>query len=124
MKTLVYEKTETTPKIVLDPENGIYEFTGRSIPDNAKKFYDPILNWFNDQLIIQKRETNIVFKFDYFDTTSSKCILDILKKIKKVHNNKENIFVLWYYQKDDECMQEAGEEYAEILGPIIKTVQY
>ncbi len=55
----------------------------------------------------------------YFNTSSSKAILDILDLIEKYHKSGGNITVNWYYESDDEDIQESGEEFSEGL-----TVKY
>jgi uncharacterized protein YkuJ len=51
----------------------------------------------------------------YFNTASSKIILDILMRLETLHEDGKNISVEWHYEEDDEDMQEAGEEYADIV---------
>ena len=52
---------------------------------------------------------------EYFNTSSSKCILDILRKLEKIHEAGGNVTVTWFYEEDDEDMQEAGEDYQRIV---------
>jgi uncharacterized protein YkuJ len=51
----------------------------------------------------------------YFNTASSKIILDILMRLETLHEDGKNITIEWHYEEDDEDMQEAGEEYADIV---------
>lgn len=111
MEVISLEGTEDTPKILLDKANGIFEISGRSLPEDSAEFYQPILDWLDEYIKSPNSETKFIFKLEYFNTASSKLILDVLSKLE----NLENITVLWYFHEDDEDMEEAGEEFSELV---------
>ncbi|ANQ49055.1 DUF1987 domain-containing protein [Flammeovirga yaeyamensis] len=111
MKVLNLAGTEDTPKVVLDKENEIFEISGRSLPEDSAEFFAPILSWIDEYAEENNSETKFLFKLEYFNTASSKLILDILSKLEEV----EGVTVVWYYHEDDEDMQEAGEEFEELV---------
>ena len=43
MDKISIEGTPKTPGIKLDPEAGIIEISGRSIPENSIEFYKPVM---------------------------------------------------------------------------------
>ena len=53
-----------------------------------------------------------MMKLEYFNTASSKIILDIFTAIEKIANDRK---VVWHYDKDDEDMLEAGEDYQALI---------
>ena len=53
---------------------------------------------------------------EYFNTSSSKYILEILKRVKNVMNDGHDVLVEWYYEEDDEEMMETGEDYEDVSG--------
>lgn len=108
---IILEGSEDTPKIILDATNSIFEISGRSLPEDASDFYKPILKWINEYALEPNPKTEFVFKFEYFNTASSKLILDTLQKLKCIPNIK----IIWMYYKADEDMLEAGEEFSELL---------
>ncbi len=105
------EGTEDTPKIILDKNNGIFEVSGRSLPEDSAEFYKPTLEWLDSYQVSPNLKTEFTFKLEYFNTASSKLILDILFKL----NDIEGASIHWYYHEDDEDMQEAGEEFSELV---------
>jgi hypothetical protein len=111
MEIINLEGQEDTPKVVLDKDNGIFEISGRSLPEDVSTFYSPVLNWLDKYASAPNPETSFTFKLEYFNTASSKLILDILSKLEGVSNAK----VLWYYHEDDEDMEEAGKEFSDIV---------
>lgn len=113
MTNINLEGTEDTPKIILDATNNIYEISGRSLPEDCAQFYKPILDWLD--AFNPTSKVNFVFKLDYFNTASSKLILDILNRLEKIKNKGKDVTILWCFSEDDEDMQEAGEEFSELV---------
>ena len=111
MEILNLEGTEDTPKILLDKNNGIFEISGRSLPEDSAEFYQPILQWLDDYSESPNASTDFDFKLEYFNTASSKLILDVLSKLEEIPGIKVN----WYFHEDDEDMEEAGEEFSELV---------
>lgn len=111
MEILNLEGTEDTPKILLDKNNGIFEISGRSLPEDSTEFYNPILEWLDNYSKSPNANTDFDFKLEYFNTASSKLILDVLSKLEEIPGIKVN----WYFHEDDEDMEEAGEEFSELV---------
>jgi hypothetical protein len=111
MQIINLEGTEDTPKILLDKGNGIFEISGRSLPEDSAEFFQPVLDWIDEYKEQANPKTEFVFKLEYFNTASSKLILDILSNLEDI----ENTTIQWYYHEDDEDMQEAGEEFSELV---------
>lgn len=110
------ERTSKTPEVLLDSEQGSITLIGRSIPENSIEFYAPVMEWIEKYSIDTKPQTQFNIHLEYFNTSSSKCILDILKKLRNLDQaGKTKIVVNWYYDEDDEDMLEAGEDYREIV---------
>ncbi len=115
MKTIKIEAKEDTPMIVFDPENNIFEISGRSLPEDASLFYEPILDWLKEYAKSPNELTELHIKMNYFNTASSKLLLDILMIIEEMVENGHNCTIKWFYTEDDEDMEEAGEEYSELV---------
>jgi hypothetical protein len=111
MQIINLEGTEDTPKIILDKSNGIFEVSGRSLPEDSAEFYQPVLDWIDDYKASPNPSTDFVIKLEYFNTASSKLILDLLSQLEDI----SNVTIQWYYHEDDEDMQEAGEEFSELV---------
>ena len=111
MQILNLEGTEDTPKIILDKGNGIFEISGRSLPEDSAEFYQPVLDWIDTYKEEPNPKTEFMFKLEYFNTASSKLILDVLSNLEDI----DGMTIVWYYHEDDEDMQEAGEEFSELV---------
>jgi len=125
MEKVSIKATSKTPKVEFDADSGVLEITGRSIPENSVDFYKPILEWLDNYEDFAKNNKETVFKFklEYFNTSSSKCILDIFRRLEKFHNNGVTVVIKWYYDQDDEDMHESGEDFKEIMDIPVKLVE-
>ncbi len=124
MEVIKIKGTEDTPNVILDKDQGIFEISGRSLPEDVSMFYEPILNWIDQYAEEPNAETIFNFKLEYFNTASSKVILDIMLKFEEIHEAGNNVTVKWHHREDEEDMLEAGEEYADIVAITFEYVIY
>lgn len=124
MEAKIIEATDDTPGIILDKENNKFEFTGKSLPEDVSEFYNPILDWITEYSQSPNAESNLIFRMEYFNSASSKQILDILTLFEGINQNGSKINVKWYFQEDDEDMEEAGESYEEIIELPVELISY
>ncbi len=116
MSPLVIESGAETPEIILDKKTNTFLFKGKSLPENPVFFYKPVLNWLDEYQNDPNPETRVNFMMVYFNTSSSKIILDILKKLEMIQKSGHEVSIEWRFREDDEDMLEAGEIYAERVG--------
>ncbi len=116
MTVFTLEGSPKTPIVSLNHETGVLELKGRSIPENSIEFYKPIFDWIDSYHANPKTETKVNIVLEYFNTSSSKCILDLFKKLESLNNGgKTKVVINWHYEEDDEDMLEAGEDYQAII---------
>ena len=120
MRKLIINKTENSPKVILDPDKKIFEISGESRPPDVPVFYDEILRWMDDysQYLTKTHESRdpVEFNldFEYFNSSSAKYILDFCKQVARVRSNGKNVTVRWHYEDDDMDMLETGREMSRI----------
>ena len=120
MRKLIFEKTENSPNVILDPEKNLFEISGESRPPDVGTFYGEILRWLDDFtahiLKLPANRKPVVFTFDleYFNSSSAKYILDFCKQIALVKSKGGNVQVIWKYEEDDADILEAGQEMSRI----------
>jgi hypothetical protein len=108
----ILERTHSTPELEL--ENDTLKVSGICTPENALEFFNMFTEKI-DMIFAKDSKYNLVFHLDYFNTSSSKCLLDLLKKVSK-SPNQQNITVTWVHESDDDDMLESGELLAELAG--------
>jgi len=115
MDALIIKKTETTPAIVFNPSNGVFQISKTSWPENAQEFYSPIIDWLNKYFQNKPlSETIFEFRITYMNTASSKQIAKILSILKKF-SSTHKIKIKWLYEKGDFDMKNDAIRYSKIL---------
>lgn len=107
------EPTSKTPLIDFSSA-GKLVIAGSSFPENAKEFYDPIIDWIGQ---LQAQNINMDVVLEYMNTASAKKLLELLRQLE-ANLKIANLTVNWYYEKDDDDGLEAGQILAETLSRI------
>lgn len=68
------------------------------------------------ELFLKSRPSSLTFdvRLDYFNTSSSKALLDILRLAEK-SIIADKVQVLWHYEDGDDDLRESGEDYASLV---------
>jgi len=116
--------TDDSPEVILDKATNEFKFLGKSLPEDVKEFYNPIHDWIDEYVADPNEETVIEFNMEYFNSASSKQILDILERFSVIAENGKKICVKWHFMADDEDMEDAGESYADIVDMPFELISY
>jgi hypothetical protein len=111
MQVLQLAATDQTPQVTLNKEQGIFEFSGRSLTDKAVEFYRPIIKWMTEYVESPNPKTELVFKMEYMNTASSKALFDLFA----ILHNTDGAKIIWCFQDEDEDMEETGEELSSLV---------
>jgi len=115
MEVLSIKGTNQFPEILLDMNKGILKFSGNSLPEDAKGFFEPIMDWVDNYIQSPLLESSITFKMTYYNTPSSKFFFQILKKFEAIHLKQSAVKVIWKYPEDDIDMRDAGKDLSESI---------
>lgn len=114
--SLHIEPTGTTPFCQLDFTRGVLDFKGRSSPCASREFYHPIIENIENAFETGSDTLTANFRFEYFNTSSSKCLFDLLKRLAKHKSKGAEVTINWFYDEEDDDMKETGEDYEDLLG--------
>lgn len=114
MENYTLTPTPKTPKLDFNSTQGEFEISGRSIPENSIEFYRPLMEWLDDYLKNPQPKTMLSINLEYFNTSSSKCLVEMFRKLEKL-NSKSDVKVLWHYEEEDEDMMESGDDFKKII---------
>ncbi len=116
MEPLIIEESIKTPTISFDSGSGVLEIKGKSIPENSLEFYKPVFDWLDQYASKPAKSTEFRVQLEYFNTSSSKCLLDLFRKLENLSiSGGSTIKVSWFYEADDEDMMEAGDDYQALV---------
>ena len=127
MESIKIEGTTKTPTVDFDGSSGVLVIKGRSIPENSIDFYKPLVDWIDNYAENPNDLTVLNMQLEYFNTSSSKCILDVFKKLEQISKNGKEVQIQWHYEEEDEDMLEAGEDYDAIIDiefQMVKVVEF
>jgi len=122
IEALKIEPTHKTPKVYMAPQEGLFEISGRSIPEDSVGFYKQVMDWLDEYSKSPAGKTPFKFELEYFNTSSSKNILEVLKKLESIFQAGNDVTITWYYDEDDEDMEETGEDYKALLSVPVELV--
>lgn len=115
--------TEKTPEVLFDAQQGCLELKGCSIHENAEGFFRPLLERMEAYIRRPAPQTIAKFTLSYFNSSSSKYMLDLLRLLDEVHLARRGTVVLeWHYDQEDLDMEEAGRDYMTLLEMPVKLV--
>ena len=110
------------PAVNFKSETGICEIKGESYMEETFKFYSPLIDWL--KRYIEEGNTSITFNFKltYFNTSSSRQILDIIETLKKYQQDGGDVKIMWHYDPDDPDMCDEVEDFKIETGMDIELI--
>jgi hypothetical protein len=116
MENLEITATKYTPQINFDAGTNILEIKGETYPENTAEFYAPVFTWLDEYIAqLQDHEVILNLEITYFNSSSSKVLMDLFDRFEDAHRNGKKITLNWIYDKDNESVLEYGEEFQEDL---------
>ena len=113
MENLKLDGTKSTPEINFDLASGVLRIKGESFPENAAKFYTPVISWIKEYLKNNTKEMVLEFEILYFNSSTSKIFMTLLDFLENEVKNGKKIIVNWKCDKENETAIEFGEEFKE-----------
>jgi len=114
------EGTERTPEIRIDADNGIIEIRGRSMPENTDGFFRSFQEKLIDFVRNPAPSINVVLDLDYFNTATSKTIVDLIESLSELFKSGHPVKVEFIYEEDDWDMKDTGDDLVQLYGSMIQ----
>lgn len=114
-KSLIISEQKNTPRVVLDPDSCSFSIVGKSFPENAKKFYQPIYDWVDAYIPPTNSTTEFQFELYYLNSASLIAVLDLMRRLKKWRANGSVVLIKWCYDNGDDDMQKVGIDFKKAL---------
>jgi len=99
------------PKVNFNAQSGECEISGESYMENTYSFYLPVLEWLENYSTEVNKPVIFNFKLTYFNTSSSRSILEILQKLKEYKEKGGDVTVTWFYDEEDPDMKDEVEDF-------------
>lgn len=121
MEHIHIEPLQNAPRIDFDPEKGTLTFEGKSLMEDSESFYLPLVNWIIEYAKNPHEGTVVDFRYEYFNTSSSKWLITITKQLKVLFDNDQSTQVNWYWP--DEDILEYGEVIRDLVDMPINMIE-
>ena len=116
MQMIEIPATNRTPFVRFDFEAGHLSISGESYPEDVTTFYNPLLTALDEWVEgLTDRKCRFDFKLIYFNSSSAKAIMMLMEKLDAAAGRGAAVEVRWFYDAEDETMEELGEEFGEDL---------
>ena len=103
-------KTQASPEIRFDPAERVLSIAGESYPENSFDFYAPVLSWLTAHLP-SLPSLRLEVSVSYMNSSSIKCMLDILDAIGEAHAAGKEVSTVWNYETDNPRALDLAEEF-------------
>jgi hypothetical protein len=108
--------TARTPAVRFDFEKHHLKIAGESYPEDVTEFYGPVFAALDGYLAgLDKGSCRIDFELIYLNSSSAKAVMMLMDKLEAAAAKGAAVEVHWFYDKEDDTMQELGEEFGEDL---------
>lgn len=114
MRSINLKSTEDTPQVEYLGGDNVLKIFGRSLPEDAWSFYEPVIEWASVYSPSTTDTALIIELFlEYFNSSSGRYILELLSTLEK--KGSSNVKVVWKAEEDDDLMVEKGEEFSSLV---------
>lgn len=110
---LYIEKTINTPYIKF--EEGVLNISGRSIPENAVMFFEPLFKYVAEYTKKPFPVTEVNVFLEYANSSTNRSLMTVFTLMERIYENGNAVFVNWYFEPEDELMFELGNDFKNIL---------
>lgn len=124
MKPLKIIATEFTPRVSFDPNTRIFELHGISRPEDVMGFYNQLIQWlkqYEESTLCHSNakydinELHVIIKLSYFNSASSKSLIQVLELFKRFNNKGLPVRIDFYYDEGDDQMRDDGEDLSDAI---------
>lgn len=126
MKSLIRNSEPDSPyypEINFNGETGVCEISGESYMEEAYKFYLPMIEWVKEFVKSESKDLVVNFKLIYFNTSSSRLIVDFLETLRKIRDDGKTVAVNWFYDPDDPDVKDEVEDFEIESGMDINMIE-
>ena len=123
MERFEIQATQKMPKVIIDPEYGLFEICGNSIPEDAGVFYKNILKKLEEYFLAPHPLTIVNISLRYYNTSTARWLFNLFKAIKRNREQGHEIFIKWYYDDGDEESYGTAVDYSKLLNIPIRLLK-
>ncbi|HPW25862.1 MAG TPA: DUF1987 domain-containing protein [Tenuifilaceae bacterium] len=121
LSSLYIKGTSKTPQIDFKP--GMLQVSGRSIPEDAVEFFQPVIGWLEEYLKNPEPLTRLNLRMEYINSGSNRFIFNLIKMLDEAYLKGHSVLVNWYYEEDDDTIRNLGRDFQALVKVPFKMVE-
>ena len=121
IKDIFIEGTAKTPQIDFNHLTGELILFGRSLPENAARVFEPLLDWINDYIKSPRRTTNLRLNLEYFNSASMIWFARMIKALCKINEEDSILFINIYFDLEDYENMDT-QELKDIISKLVDNI--
>ena len=118
MSGLLLDKTSRTPKVVIDPSEGLFMLEGESYPEDIAGFFSPVRSALEQSFSEMKNGIKVVINLIYFNSSSARVLMEILDQLEEQASDAFPVSVDWHCDPEDDITREFAEDISEDLDAV------
>ena len=114
MENLELKGAKGVPTVLFNIQSGSIELIGQSYQETAVVYFEKLMQHLDEYIAEIRKPLTVNFKLTYFNSGSSKRILNILFKLSEYKENNGDVTVNWHFDEEDMDMEELVNDYIHI----------
>ena len=116
MDNIFIKQGTRSPEVTFDFSQNVFEIKGESYPEDVNEFYGNIMDKLEKHLSDSSdAHIKFLFEFIYFNRKKKKILMTLFELLDEAASKGNTVEITWRYERDDDNMQELGEEFSEEL---------
>lgn len=122
LNNIVTAGSDKTPDINFNYLNGELRFSGWSIPENANKVYEPLLNWVIEYIKSPQKTTNLHLNLEYYNSASTIWFAKIVRTLSKI-TKKDSVLIIHIYVEYKDFDSLEMDDLSDIVGALVGKIE-
>lgn len=121
LKPIFTDGTAKIPQIDFNHLTGELILSGRSIPENAAKIYEPLVLWIIEYIKSPRKTTNFRLHLDYFNTSTTIWLAKMIRALGKINKQDSVLYIHLYFDIEDYTDMDA-DEIKNIISSLVDNI--
>jgi hypothetical protein len=110
---ILIQKASNTPLVKF--EDGVLIISGRSIPENAISFFEPLFKFIAEYSKKPDTLTEVNILLEYANSSTNRSLMAIFTLFEHIYENGHNVSINWFFESGDELMHDLGNDFKTVL---------
>lgn len=116
MENISIKAGDRSPAVEFRFNENRLSLSGESYPEDTATFFGPVLKALSGYCeSTPSRQIAFDISLAYFNTSSAKVLMNMLQMLEARAKGGTDVCINWFYQRDDEVLQEFGEDFSRDL---------